>query len=179
MELSSLVRKSDYEWWIPQTGTMRVPGVIYGSETLVRDMDEKVREQITNVAMLPGIQRASYAMPDAHWGYGFPIGGVAAFDPQEGGIVSAGGVGFDISCGVRTLRTGLTADAIESVKPKLAQELARSVPAGVGSRGRIHLDDQEIDAMLDGGARWAVQAGYGMASDLERIEEHGSLKAAV
>ena len=107
MELSSLVRKSDYEWWITQTGTMRVPGVIYGSETLVRDMDEKVREQVTNVAMLPGIQRASYAMPDAHWGYGFPIGGVAAFDPQQGGIVSAGGVGFDISCGVRTLHTGL------------------------------------------------------------------------
>ena len=95
---------------------MRVPGVIYASETLVRDMDEKVREQITNVATLPGIQRASYAMPDAHWGYGFPIGGVAAFDPHEGGIVSAGGVGFDISCGVRTLRTGLTADAIEPFK---------------------------------------------------------------
>jgi tRNA-splicing ligase RtcB len=179
VELSSLVRKSDYEWWIPQTGTMRVPGVIYGSETLVRDMDEKVREQVTHVAMLPGIQRASYAMPDAHWGYGFPIGGVAAFDPQEGGIVSAGGVGFDISCGVRTLRTGVTADAIESVKPKLAQELARSVPAGVGSRGRIHLDDHEIDAMLDGGARWAVQGGYGMESDLERIEEHGCMEGAV
>lgn len=105
MELSSLVRKSDYEWWIPPTGAMRVPGVLYGSEALVRDMNEKVREQVANVAALPGIQRASYAMPDAHWGYGFPIGGVAAFDPQEGGIVSAGGVGFDISFGVRTLRT--------------------------------------------------------------------------
>ena len=112
MDVLSLVRKSDSEWWIPQTGAMRVPGVIYASEALVRDMDEKVREQITNVAMLPGIQRASYAMPDAHWGYGFPIGGVAAFDPKEGGIVSAGGVGFAISCGVRTLHTGLTADAI-------------------------------------------------------------------
>ena len=179
MELSSLVRKSDYEWWIPQIGTMRVPGVIYGSETLVRDMDEKVREQVTHVAMLPGIQRASYAMPDAHWGYGFPIGGVAAFDPQEGGIVSAGGVGFDISCGVRTLHTGLTADAIDPVKPQLARELARSVPAGVGSRGRIHLDDHEIEAMLEGGARWAVQRGYGTESDLERIEEHGCMAGAV
>ncbi|MBI3046702.1 MAG: RtcB family protein [Acidobacteria bacterium] len=179
MELSSLIRKSDYEWWIPQTGAMRVPGVIYGSETLVRDMDEKVREQVTNVAMLPGIQRASYAMPDAHWGYGFPIGGVGAFDPQEGGIVSAGGVGFDISCGVRTLHTGLDVDAVERVKAQLAHELARSIPAGVGSRGRIHLDDHEIDAMLEGGARWAVRRGYGWESDLERIEEHGCMPGAV
>jgi tRNA-splicing ligase RtcB len=122
---------------------MRVPGVIYASEALVREMDEKVREQIINVAMLPGIQRASYAMPDAHWGYGFPIGGVAAFDPRHGGIVSAGGVGFDISCGVRTLHTGLTASAIEPLKRDLAHQLSRSVPAGVGSRGRIHLDDRE------------------------------------
>src|SRR3990167_4184023 len=91
MDLSSLTRKSEHEWWIPPTGGMRVPGVIYGSAALVRDMDEKVREQVTHVAMLPGIQRASYAMPDAHWGYGFPIGGVAAFDPREGGVVSAGG----------------------------------------------------------------------------------------
>src|SRR5512147_1022779 len=132
MELSSLVRKSEYEWRIPQTGAMRVPGIIYGSETLIRGMDEKVREQVSNVASLPGIQRASYAMPDAHWGYGFPIGGVAAFDAREGGIVSAGGVGFDISCGVRTLRTGLTADAIEPLKRDLAHQLSRSVPAGVG-----------------------------------------------
>ncbi len=179
MDVSSLVRKSDCEWWIPQTGTMRVPGVIYASEALVRDMDEKVREQITNVAMLPGIQRASYAMPDAHWGYGFPIGGVAAFDPKEGGIVSAGGVGFDISCGVRTLRTGLTADAIEPVKRDLAHALSRSVPAGVGSRGRIHLDDGELNAMLEGGARWAVERGYGTEADLDRVEEHGCMAGAV
>ena len=179
MELSSLVRKSDYEWWIPQTGAMRVPGVIYGTGALVRDMDEKVREQVTNVAMLPGIQRASYAMPDAHWGYGFAIGGVAAFDPQEGGIVSAGGVGFDISCGVRTLRTGLTADSIEPVKRDLAHQLSRSVPAGMGRRGRIHLDEGEIDAMLQGGARWAVDRGYGLAPDLDRIEEHGCMAGAI
>jgi tRNA-splicing ligase RtcB len=157
---------------------MRVPGVIYGSEALVGDMDEKVREQVTNVAMLPGIQRASYAMPDAHWGYGFPIGGVAAFDSQEGGIVSAGGVGFDISCGVRTLRTGLTADHIEPIKRDLAHQLSRSVPAGVGSRGRIHLDEGELDAMLEGGARWAVQRGYGTERDLDRIEEHGCMAGA-
>jgi tRNA-splicing ligase RtcB len=179
MDVSSLVRKADCEWWIPQTGAMRVPGVIYASEALVRDMDEKVREQITNVATLPGIQRASYAMPDAHWGYGFPIGGVAAFDPQEGGIVSAGGVGFDISCGVRTLHTGLTASAIEPLKRDLAHQLSRSVPAGVGSRGRVHLDDHQLDAMLEGGARWAVERGYGTEADLDRVEEHGCIADAV
>jgi tRNA-splicing ligase RtcB len=157
---------------------MRVPGVIYASEPLVREMDEKVREQVSNVAMLPGIQRASYAMPDAHWGYGFPIGGVAAFDPQEGGVVSAGGVGFDISCGVRTLRTGLALDAIDPVKRQLATALSRSVPAGVGSHGRIHLDDDELDAMLKGGAQWAVQRGFGVKADLDVIEEHGCMRDA-
>jgi tRNA-splicing ligase RtcB len=157
---------------------MRVPGVIYGSETLIRGMDEKVREQVSHVATLPGIQRASYAMPDAHWGYGFPIGGVAAFDPREGGIVSAGGVGFDISCGVRTLRTGLKLDAVERVKPQLAAALSRSVPAGVGSRGRLHLDQSDMDAMLTGGARWAVEQGYGEPADLECIEEHGCMTDA-
>ncbi|HLG57546.1 MAG TPA: RtcB family protein [Vicinamibacterales bacterium] len=178
MDAASLVRKSDFERWIPATGQMRVPGVIYASEALVRDMDEKVREQVSNVAMLPGIQRASYAMPDAHWGYGFPIGGVAAFDPQEGGIVSAGGVGFDISCGVRTLRTGLTLDAIEPVKRELATALSRSVPAGVGSHGRIRLEAHELDAMLKGGARWAVESGYGLPVDLDVIEEHGCMPDA-
>jgi tRNA-splicing ligase RtcB len=157
---------------------MRVPGVIYASESLIRDMDEKVREQVSNVATLPGIQRASYAMPDAHWGYGFPIGGVAAFDPQQGGIVSAGGVGFDISCGVRTLRTGLTLDAIEPAKRELATALSRGVPAGVGSHGRIHLDAPELDAMLTGGARWAVERGYGVPADLAVIEEHGCMPDA-
>src|SRR3990172_3256897 len=98
MDLSLLTRKSDTEWWIEPHGRMRVPGVIYASEALVRDMDAKVYEQVENVAMLPGIEKASYAMPDAHWGYGFPIGGVAAFDADRGGVVSAGGVGFDVSC---------------------------------------------------------------------------------
>jgi tRNA-splicing ligase RtcB len=157
---------------------MRVPGVIYAFESLVRDMDEKVREQVSNVATLRGIERASYAMPDAHWGYGFPIGGVAAFDPQEGGIVSAGGVGFDISCGVRTLLTDLSLDAVEPFKRELATALSRSVPAGVGSHGRIHLDEGEIDAMLTGGARWAIDRGYGTAADLQVIEEHGRMPDA-
>jgi tRNA-splicing ligase RtcB len=118
-------------------------------------------------------------MPDAHWGYGFPIGGVAAFDPAEGGVVSAGGVGFDISCGVRTLHTGLDRETVEAVKPRLAEELYRSVPAGLGSRGHIRLNDREMDAMLKGGARWAVERGYGSAEDLERIEEGGAMPGAL
>lgn len=178
MDPATLTRHSDYEWRIPTTGAMRVPGVIYASEALIRDMDEKVREQISHVAALPGIQTASYAMPDAHWGYGFPIGGVAAFDPNEGGVVSAGGVGFDISCGVRTLHTGLTMAAIEPVKQRLASALSRSVPAGVGSQGRIHLIPANLDAMLAGGARWAVESGWGAAADLDRIEEHGCMADA-
>src|SRR6516165_3641474 len=141
MDTSLLTRKSEYEWWIAPFGKMRVPGVIYASEALVHDMDMKVYEQVTNVAMLPGIVKASYAMPDAHWGYGFPIGGVAAFDAEQGGVVSAGGVGFDISCGVRTLYTGLRREDIEPVKKELADMLFRKVPAGVGSTGRLHLND--------------------------------------
>jgi tRNA-splicing ligase RtcB len=117
-------------------------------------------------------------MPDAHWGYGFPIGGVAAFDPQEGGVVSAGGVGFDISCGVRTLLTDLSLDTVAPLKRELATALSRSVPAGVGSHGRIHLDEAELGAMLTGGARWAIDRGYGMAADLEVIEEYGRMPDA-
>ena len=107
MDINTFSKVSDTEWRIEPSGAMRVPAIIYAQEQLIRAMDEKVGEQIVNVATLPGIVRAAYAMPDAHWGYGFPIGGVAAFDPELGGVISAGGVGFDISCGVRTHLTGL------------------------------------------------------------------------
>jgi len=177
MDIGQLARKSDVEWWIEPHGAMRVPGIIYGTEALVRDMDHKVYEQVTNVAMLPGIVRASYAMPDAHWGYGFPIGGVAAFDAHQG-VVSAGGVGFDISCGVRTLDIGLHAAEIEPVKEALAEALFRQIPAGVGSVGSIRMSDDEMDAMLSGGARWAVEHGHGNVADLERIEERGCMREA-
>jgi len=178
MDLSLFNRCSDIEWEIPQHGTMRVPALIYASEQLVRDMDRKVYDQAVNVACLPGIVKGSFAMPDAHWGYGFPIGGVAAFDPNEGGVVSAGGVGFDISCGVRTLHTGLRADDIVASQKALADELYRSIPAGVGSTGAIRLNQKEMDAMLRGGARWAVEHGFGAESDLERTEEHGCMAGA-
>jgi len=175
MDLNLFTRRSEYEWEIAKHGAMRVPAVIYASESLIRDMDQKVYEQAVNVATLPGIVKASYAMPDAHWGYGFPIGGVAAFDPEEGGVVSAGGVGFDISCGVRCLHTGLARADILAVQKDLADMLYYRIPAGVGSTGSIHLSGAEMDAMLLGGARWAVERGWGSPDDLERIEEHGQM----
>ena len=179
MDFSLFKRKSEYEWVVEPVEQMRVPAVIVASAELIEQMDHKVYEQVTHVASLPGIQKASYAMPDAHWGYGFPIGGVAAFDPEEGGVVSAGGVGFDISCGVRTLHTGLTRHDVEPFKTRLADGLYRAVPAGVGSRGKISLDRHEMDAMLAGGASWAVSRGYGTKADLEFIEEHGCMKDAL
>jgi tRNA-splicing ligase RtcB len=178
MDLGLLRRRSPFEWEIPQQGAMRVPAVIFASEPLMRDMDHKVYEQAVNVATLPGIVRASYAMPDAHWGYGFPIGGVAAFDPAEGGVVSAGGVGFDISCGVRCLHTGLVRADVAKVQRYLAATLYQRIPAGVGSTGTIRLNDDEMDAMLAGGAQWAVGRGWGVAADLERVEERGQMKHA-
>ena len=175
MDTNLFTRHSEYEWEIGQHGAMRVPALIYASESLIRDMDHKVYEQAVNVATLPGIVKASYAMPDAHWGYGFPIGGVAAFDPDEGGVVSAGGVGFDISCGVRCLHTGLARADILAVQKDLADMLYYRIPAGVGSTGTIHLDAAQMEAMLTGGARWAVERGWGLPEDLERIEEHGQM----
>jgi tRNA-splicing ligase RtcB len=178
MEILQLEKLSATAWQIPAHGLMRVPAIIYADENLVRSMDEKVSEQLQNVAALPGIVRAAYAMPDAHWGYGFPIGGVAAFDADQGGVVSAGGVGFDVSCGVRAHLTRLTRDKIVSVQQELADALYREIPAGVGSHSAITLDEAEMTAMLHGGARWAVDRGYGRREDLERIEEQGCAAGA-
>jgi tRNA-splicing ligase RtcB len=178
MNLDKFEPVSEVEWRVAPFGKMRVPAVIYADQALVREMDEKVFEQLTNVATLPGIVEAAYAMPDAHWGYGFPIGGVAAFDADAGGVVSAGGVGFDISCGVRTLHTGLKATEIAPLKQRLADRLFAHIPAGLGSTGQLRLNPGEMDAMLRGGARWAVDHGYGSAADLDRIEEHGCMAGA-
>jgi tRNA-splicing ligase RtcB len=171
-------RDGDCRWVIEPTGDMRVPAVLYADEALLDEMDDKVRWQLCNVASLPGIVGAAYAMPDAHWGYGFPIGGVAAFDAEAGGVVSAGGVGFDISCGVRTLVSTCARDDVAGVQPALAHELARAIPAGVGSTGQLRLADRDMDAMLTGGARWAVAQGYGSGDDLAHIEEHGCIAGA-
>ncbi|MGC8871738.1 MAG: RtcB family protein [Caldimicrobium sp.] len=178
MELKKLHKISDYEWEIPKTGDMRVPGKIFGSQKLIEEMDDMVYQQVCNVASLPGIVKASIAMPDAHWGYGFPIGGVAAFDPEEGGIISVGGVGYDISCGVRTLLSPLTKKEIEPYLEKLVKELFETVPSGVGSEGEIKLSPTQLDEVLVGGAKWAVEKGYGYPEDLEYIEEKGCMEGA-
>ena len=178
MDINRLQRISDYQWCIEPVDGMHVPGIIFASKDLLLEMDEKVYQQVCNVARLPGIVNASYAMPDAHWGYGFPIGGVAAFDPEQGGVISAGGVGFDISCGVRTLHTGLTVQQVMSKQKELADILCKSIPAGLGSTGVFHLNKKEMNAMLKGGARWAVERGLGDPADLERIEEQGCIQGA-
>jgi tRNA-splicing ligase RtcB (3'-phosphate/5'-hydroxy nucleic acid ligase) len=178
MDPARFTRVDPTTWRIEPTGPMHVPAIIYADQDLIRDMDDKVYEQAVNVAMLPGIVQASYAMPDAHWGYGFPIGGVAAFDPDQGGVISAGGVGFDISCGVRTMLTGLQVADILPVQSALAHSLYREIPAGVGSKGAITLDPADMDAMLSDGARWAIERGWGEARDLERIEEQGCTAGA-
>ncbi len=178
MNKALLRQQAECEWELMPTVGMRVPGLLYASEALLADMDEHVLDQIRNVASLPGIVRAAWAMPDAHWGYGFPIGGVAAFDPEAGGVISAGGVGFDISCGVRALRTGLSAAEVTARRDQLAEALFHAVPAGVGSTGNVRMDDARMKAMLRGGAAWAVRQGYGSAEDLARVESHGVVEEA-
>lgn len=178
MNLTKIKKINDYEWDIPKSEEMNVPGKIFANKGLVQEMDEKVYEQISNVASLPGIQKASIAMADAHWGYGFPIGGIAAFDPEEKGVISVGGIGFDINCGVRDLITNLT---IKEIKPKLnelADALFKSIPAGLGSTGEIKLSTKKVDEMLLGGAEWAVEQGYGEKDDLVYTEEMGKMPNA-
>jgi tRNA-splicing ligase RtcB len=180
------VRKvTDFLWEIPRTGDMLVPGRIYGDREIIDQLmadQPKAREwnallQVRNVACLPGIQKFSLAMADIHPGYGFPIGGVGAFDTKEG-IVTVAGVGFDCNCGVRTMRTGLTRQEVESKREELAEALYRKIPAGLGSKGNIRLNRREIDDVLKNGARFAVRRGYGTEEDLEYIEETGSIEGA-
>jgi tRNA-splicing ligase RtcB len=163
---------------LPRAGEMRVPVRFTGNDALLARMDDKVREQIENVARLPGIVGAAICMPDAHWGYGFPIGGVAAFDPDEGGVLSVGGVGFDISCGVRLYRTGLAEAEVRPHIAALADDLFREVPSGVGSTGPLRLEVPEIDAVLRDGAVWAVGRGYGTPEELRYVEEQGRIAGA-
>jgi tRNA-splicing ligase RtcB len=180
MDISRLKQVDAFSWTVPVGGgEERGPVLLYGSRPLFETMDDKVIEQITNVARLPGLAGPAMTMPDAHWGYGFPIGGVAAFDPEAGGIISAGGVGFDISCGIRCLRTNLRWDEIASDAWSLSEALFREIPAGLGEGGRLHLAAAEIDDVLNGGAQWAVRQGYGVAEDLDFVEERGRAAGAV
>ena len=173
-----LVRVSEFIWEIPKSGAMRVPARIYASSRLIEMAGrDQTLQQAKNVACLPGIQRMSYVMPDAHQGYGFPIGGVAAFDLDEG-IISPGGVGYDINCGVRLLRTDFMESDIVSRKKELLDEIFKEVPAGVGKGGVTKLSNRVLKEILVKGARWAVEEGYGSAEDLDRTEEGGQMKEA-
>ncbi|MFH2106239.1 MAG: RtcB family protein [Candidatus Micrarchaeota archaeon] len=170
-----LKRISDVIWEIDPSFKegMRVPARLYATDKLINHMDLSVFDQITNVATLPGIQKYAYCMPDGHSGYGFPIGGLAAMDINDGGVISPGGIGFDINCGMRLLTTNLT---LNDVKPKL-KELVNSffdrVPTGVGCTGFVKIDKTEFKKSIEQGAKWAVEKGYGWAEDLERTEANG------
>ncbi|SEP19982.1 RtcB family protein [Nitrosovibrio sp. Nv6] len=180
MDIQLLRQLQPYLWSLPRkSGEERAEVLLYGTEPLLVSMDDKVLEQAANVASLPGLVGASMTMPDAHWGYGFPIGGVAAFDAEQGGVISAGGVGFDISCGIRCLRSNLDLNDAVPYFPKLANILFRVIPAGVGEEGEIKLNPEQLDQVMHNGAHWAVQHGYGNAADLEYIEEHGRVTGAV
>jgi tRNA-splicing ligase RtcB len=166
-------------WEIPadEKPGMRVPARIYASEALLGQMDQGVFEQVTNVACLPGIVRAALCMPDGHWGYGFPIGGVAAFRAEDG-VISPGGIGFDINCGMRLLRTTLTEDEVRPKLRELVDGLFAAVPSGVGAHGLVRLTETEFRDVMVRGAGWCIARGYGWPEDLERIEGGGCLAGA-
>ena len=167
-----------FEWEIEPSPPMRVPGRVFASRRMVESGElDNALEQVRNVAALPGIVGASYAMPDIHWGYGFPIGGVAAFDVGDG-IVSPGGVGYDIACGVRLIRSDVGADEARDRLPALLHELSRSVPTGTGRGGGLQVSRSELEDVLRDGAGWAVERGHGEQEDLERSEDAGALEGA-
>src|SRR5579875_982641 len=171
-----LIRRSEWLWEIPQTGAMRVPGRIYANEQIIDEIrDDPCLSQVANVACLPGIVGYSLAMPDIHWGYGFPIGGVAAIDAEDG-VISPGGVGYDINCGVRLIRTNLKRADIANDIERLGDALYKAIPAGVGSEGAIpSLSIAELKKVVRDGVRWAVANGYAKPEDLNHIEEQGCL----
>ncbi|MFE8070885.1 RtcB family protein [Marinobacteraceae bacterium S3BR75-40.1] len=180
MDQDDIRRVGDYLWEIPASYKpgMRVPARIVASPALLEAMDPGVIEQITNVASLPGIVDAAYCMPDGHWGYGFPIGGVAAMDVDEGGVISPGGIGFDINCGMRLVRTNLTWPEIQPHLKDLVDQLFHRVPAGVGGSGLIRLSKPEFRNLVQRGARWCLAHGYAWPEDLERTEEGGCVAGA-
>jgi tRNA-splicing ligase RtcB len=174
------IRKvSNTVWEIPTTfkESMKVPARIYATEKLLSEMDEGVFDQITNVATLPGIVGYSFCMPDGHWGYGFPIGGMAAFDPERG-VISPGGIGFDVNCGMRLVATNLSLKEIEPRLKTLVDRLFARVPTGVGSKGFVKMTHDEFRSMVEQGARWCLKHGYGVKEDLELTEEEGCIEGA-
>ncbi|MFH1416354.1 MAG: RtcB family protein [Elusimicrobiota bacterium] len=170
---------SDYKYIIPMTGKMRTEGLIFADERIIEDIKrDNAQQQVANVATLGGIVGKSMAMPDIHYGYGFPIGGVAAFDTEKG-VISPGGIGYDINCGVRLLRTSITENDLKEEDIKgLCKEIYENVPAGVGCTGKIKLQKKDVKNVLKNGAAWAVKNGYGKVADLEFTEEEGCMKGA-
>lgn len=168
------ISKDIYE--IPKIGKMLVPGRIFASDKLMKDIEDDALKQVVNVASLPGIYKYSIGLPDLHMGYGFGIGGVAAIDYKEGGI-SPGGIGYDINCGVRLLRTNIKKAEIYPKIKELLHEISRCIPAGVG-RSNISVSTTELNKVLEQGAEWAVKNGYGNKDDLEFCEENGRMKTA-
>ncbi len=176
-DIPPIERIDEFRIRIPRQGAMRTEGLVFLDDSLLAGADQGLT-QVANVACLPGIVGPAMAMPDIHWGYGFPIGGVAAFDPAEGGIVSPGGVGYDINCGVRLHATNLTADEIQPKLSKILTAVFAEVPAGVGSqRADLRLSKRELERVLEKGAAWAVDHGFGTTSDLEAIEDGGVMPA--
>src|SRR3989344_500947 len=175
-----LKKISDSIWELPASYKkgMLVPARIIANKELIDAMDAGVFNQITNVASLPGIQSYAYCMPDGHWGYGFPIGGVAAFDPEQGGIISPGGIGFDINCGMRLIVTNLTSADVKPHIHKLVDELYKAVPAGVGCKGFVKLTKEQFKDVMRDGAQWCVKNGYAWESDIDHIEDQGKIKQA-
>ncbi|MFA6320807.1 MAG: RtcB family protein [Candidatus Omnitrophota bacterium] len=181
VSLGQLEKIDAFRWRIPKNYKqgMRTDGIIYASEDMLPSiLSDKAVDQVANVAFLPGIVKHSMAMPDIHWGYGFPIGGVAATDVNEGGVISPGGVGFDINCGVRLVRSNLSVKDVQPKLKDLVSALYNEVPAGVGSKGDIKISASEERKLLAEGARWVVEHGYGLKEDLEYTEEHGEIKGA-
>lgn len=166
-------------WELPKEAKpgMRVPARLYLSKPLLENVEEGAIEQIANVAFLPGIQKHSIALPDMHYGYGFPIGGVAALDYEDGGM-SPGGIGFDINCGVRLLRSNLKEEQVRPRMKNIVDTIFKNVPSGLGSKGKIRLTTSELKDLLEEGARWAVGKGYGTQKDIMRLEEQGRLAGA-
>src|SRR5262245_17082713 len=171
-------RIDDYRWRLPREGQMRVDGLVFASEAMMQTLrEDQSVEQVANVATLPGIVGHSIAMPDIHWGYGFPIGGVAATRVDDG-VVSPGGVGFDINCGVRLLRTPLMEAEVRPKLKPLLDQIFRDVPAGTGRGADVGMSKQDLNGILVQGAAWAVELGYGTGADLDTIESNGRLEMA-
>jgi len=176
---SNIIKISDTLWELPVTHSagMLVPARIYATRKLLEQLDDAVYTQAANVAKLPGIMKYSYCMPDGHWGYGFPIGGVAAMD-LERGVISPGGIGFDINCGMRLVRTNLTHDEVKPYLKQLVDLLFKRVPSGVGGHGFVKVSKKEFRRVVEQGAGWCVKNGYGWDEDLERTEERGCMVGA-